>query len=63
MDAGGSSLHKLNTCSFKPFDENTPCKTLLAFLDDIYEDLELRYPKLRLEAVAYTIKRAVPESL
>jgi hypothetical protein len=63
MDAGGSSLHKLKSCSFKPFDENTPCKTLLAFLDDIYEDLELRYPKLRLEAVAYTIKRAVPESL
>ena len=28
-------------------------KTLLSFLDDIYEDLELWYPKLRLEESGY----------
>jgi protease I len=28
-------------------------KTLLAFVDDIYEDLELWYPKLRLEEAGY----------
>ncbi len=28
-------------------------KTLLAFLDDVYEDLELWYPKLRLEEAGY----------
>ena len=36
-------------------------KTLLAFLDDVYEDLELWYPKLRLEAAGYTLKSAAPE--
>jgi protease I len=36
-------------------------KTVLAFLDDIYEDLELWYPKLRLEAAGYTVKCAAPE--
>jgi protease I len=36
-------------------------KTVLAFLDDIYEDLELWYPKLRLEAAGYTLKCAAPE--
>ncbi len=36
-------------------------KTLLAFLDDVYEDLELWYPKLRLEAAGYALKCAAPE--
>jgi protease I len=36
-------------------------RNLLAFLDDIYEDLELWYPKLRLEAAGYTLKCAAPE--
>ena len=38
-----------------------PPKTLLSFLDDIYEDLELWYPKLRLEAAGYALKCAAPE--
>src|SRR5580765_5204116 len=36
-------------------------KTLLAFTDDIYEDLELWYPKLRLEEAGYTMRVAAPE--
>ena len=38
-----------------------PNKTLLSFLDDIYEDLELWYPKLRLEAAGFSLKCAAPE--
>jgi protease I len=37
-------------------------KTLLAFLDDVYEDLELWYPKLRLEEAGYGMRLAA-ESL
>ena len=36
-------------------------KTLLAFLDDVYEDLELWYPKLRLEEAGYNLKCAALE--
>ena len=36
-------------------------KTLLAFLDDAYEELELWYPKLRLEEAGYALKCATPE--
>lgn len=36
-------------------------KTLLAFVDDIYEDLELWYPKLRLEEAGYGVRLAAPE--
>ncbi|MCW5555894.1 MAG: type 1 glutamine amidotransferase, partial [Verrucomicrobiae bacterium] len=36
-------------------------KTLLAFVDDIYEDLELWYPKLRLEEAGYAMQLAAPE--
>ena len=36
-------------------------KRLLCFLDDIYEDLELWYPKLRLEAAGYGMRLAAPE--
>ena len=36
-------------------------RTVLAFLDDIYEDLELWYPKLRLEEAGYSLKCCAPE--
>src|SRR5260221_14412208 len=36
-------------------------KTVLAFLDDVYEDLELWYPKLRLEEAGYALKCTAPE--
>lgn len=36
-------------------------KELLAFVDDIYEDLELWYPKLRLEEAGYTTRMAATE--
>ncbi len=36
-------------------------KLVLSFLDDVYEDLELWYPKLRLEAAGFTLKCAAPE--
>ncbi len=35
-------------------------KAVLAFLDDVYEDLELWYPKLRLEEAGYALKCAAP---
>ena len=35
--------------------------TLLAFVEDIYEDLELWYPKLRLEEAGYGLALAGPE--
>ncbi len=36
-------------------------RTLLAFLDDIYEDLELWYPKLRLEEAGFATHLAAPD--
>jgi protease I len=36
-------------------------KTLLAFVDDSYEDLELWYPKLRLEEAGYAIRLGAKE--
>lgn len=36
-------------------------KILLTFVDDIYEDLELWYPKLRCEEAGYAIRLAAPE--
>ena len=36
-------------------------KTMLAFVDDIYEDLELWYPKLRLEEAGYAMRLAALE--
>lgn len=36
-------------------------KPLLAFVEDIYEDLELWYPKLRLEEAGYGMRLAAPE--
>jgi protease I len=36
-------------------------KTLLTFVDDIYEDLELWYPKLRGEEAGYAMRVAGPE--
>jgi protease I len=35
--------------------------TLLTFVDDIYEDLELWYPKIRLEEAGYAMRLAAPE--
>jgi len=36
-------------------------KTLLTFVDDLYEDLELWYPKLRLEEAGYATRMAAVE--
>jgi protease I len=36
-------------------------KNLLTFVDDLYEDLELWYPKLRLEEAGYTTRMAALE--
>lgn len=36
-------------------------KTLLTFVDDIYEDLELWYPKLRVEEAGYSMRIAAHE--
>jgi protease I len=36
-------------------------KSILAFLDDVYEDLELWYPKLRLEEAGYATRLAAPD--
>ncbi len=36
-------------------------KTLLTFVEDIYEDLELWYPKIRLEEAGYSMRLAAPE--
>jgi protease I len=36
-------------------------KTLLTFVDDIYEDLELWYPLLRLQEAGYAMRLAAPE--
>src|SRR5215831_16773358 len=36
-------------------------KTVLTFVDDIYEDLELWYPKLRLEEAGFATRVAGPE--
>ena len=36
-------------------------KTLLTFVDDIYEDLELWYPLLRVQEAGYAMRLAAPE--
>ena len=36
-------------------------QTLLAFVDDLYEDLELWYPRIRLEEAGFGMKLAGPE--
>ena len=36
-------------------------KQVLAFVDDLYEDLELWYPKLRLEAAGWPVRLAATE--
>ena len=36
-------------------------KTLLTFVDDIYEDLELWYPLLRVQEAGYAMRIAAPE--
>jgi len=37
-------------------------KTLLTFVEDLYEDLELWYPKLRCEEAGYAMRLAAPEN-
>jgi protease I len=46
---------------FRKDSSMTKMKRLLCFLDDVYEDLELWYPKLRLEAAGYAMTLAAPE--
>jgi len=36
-------------------------KTLLTFVEDVYEDLELWYPLLRLQEAGYAMRLAAPE--
>src|SRR4051794_30013839 len=36
-------------------------RTVLTFVDDVYEDLELWYPKLRLEEAGYSVRLAAKE--
>jgi protease I len=40
---------------------STRNRTVLSFLDDVYEDLELWYPKLRLEEAGFAMRLAGPE--
>src|SRR4051812_5073087 len=55
-------VHPRKTCLPEGFDNNVSMqKTLLTFVDDIYEDLELWYPKLRLEEAGYVMRVAGPE--
>ena len=50
------------TCLPRALSHNVAMqKTLLTFVDDIYEDLELWYPKLRLEEAGYAMRVAGPE--
>jgi protease I len=49
-------------CGFAQMKKTPPMqKTLLTFVDDIYEDLELWYPKLRVEEAGYAMRVAGPE--
>jgi protease I len=41
--------------------ESAMQKTLLTFVDDLYEDLELWYPRLRLEEAGYALRMAALE--
>jgi len=61
---GRGGFRRELACSFLPFGNHFAMqknKTVLAFLDEIYEDLELWYPKLRLEEAGYALKCAAPE--
>ena len=42
---------------YRPF----MAKSVLSFVDDVYEDLELWYPMLRLQEAGYTTRVAAPE--
>lgn len=53
-----SCCHRGRLCDSLPAMRKS--KKLLAFVDDIYEDLELWYPKLRLEEAGYATKLAGP---
>ena len=58
---GVSKLFALVHCAVFANNSAMQNQTLLAFLDDVYEDLELWYPKLRLEEAGYALKCAAPE--
>lgn len=63
--AGGACGHSLNQISGKSsMTTNLPLdgRRILAFVDDIYEDLELWYPKLRLQEAGATVVVAGPEA-
>ena len=48
--------------AFAEFSKSNPmAKTLLTFVEDIYEDLELWYPLLRLQEAGYSTRIAAPE--
>jgi protease I len=48
--------------AFAEFSKSNPmAKTLLTFVEDIYEDLELWYPLLRLQEAGYSTRMAAPE--
>ena len=40
--------------------QSSDMKKILAFIDDIYEDLELLYPKIRLEEEGWQVTVAGP---
>lgn len=64
LDIFGNSIRFALELARRPILKNKSLvqnKTLLAFLDDVYEDLELWYPKLRLEEAGYALKCAAPE--
>ena len=52
----------LATCGFGGIPQYSALpKTVLTFVDDIYEDLELWYPLLRLQEAGYAMRLAAPE--
>jgi protease I len=52
----------VTTCDFADFHKTLSMqRPLLTFVDDIYEDLELWYPKLRAEEAGYAMRVAGPE--
>jgi protease I len=60
-DATGS-LCREGACGFFRFGNNAVMdKMVLTFVEDVYEDLELWYPLLRLQEAGYTTRIAGPE--
>lgn len=63
VETGWKPVRRGNAaCGFVRMKKTAPMqKTLLTFVDDIYEDLELWYPKLRVEEAGYAMRVAGPE--